>query len=158
MYNYATLDPLQVEFVEIAPVAELPDGERLFIEAAGRSIVIFNLAGKFYAIGDVCSHDSGPVGMGRSRNMRSFARAMAPASISAPAKPPPCRQWWISPPTRCGWSEICSRSGCRRDKERTKSKNQKSGGLHGLHFLLIAKSYQITAIFRTHHDRRPHTC
>jgi 3-phenylpropionate/trans-cinnamate dioxygenase ferredoxin subunit len=64
MYNYATLDPLQVEFVEIAPVAELPDGERLFIEAAGRSIVIFNLAGKFYAIGDVCSHDSGPVGDG----------------------------------------------------------------------------------------------
>jgi 3-phenylpropionate/trans-cinnamate dioxygenase ferredoxin subunit len=64
MYNYATLDPFQVEFVEIAPVAELPDGERLFIEAAGRSIVIFNLAGKFYAIGDVCSHDSGPVGDG----------------------------------------------------------------------------------------------
>jgi 3-phenylpropionate/trans-cinnamate dioxygenase ferredoxin component len=64
MYNYATLDPLQIEFVEIAPVAELPEGERLFIEAAGRSIVIFNLAGKFYAIGDVCSHDSGPVGDG----------------------------------------------------------------------------------------------
>jgi 3-phenylpropionate/trans-cinnamate dioxygenase ferredoxin subunit len=64
MYNYATLDPLQIEFVEIAPVAELPVGERLFIEAAGRSIVIFNLAGKFYAIGDVCSHDSGPVGDG----------------------------------------------------------------------------------------------
>jgi len=41
MYNYSTLDPLQVEFVEIAPVAELPEGERLFIEAAGRSIVIF---------------------------------------------------------------------------------------------------------------------
>jgi 3-phenylpropionate/trans-cinnamate dioxygenase ferredoxin subunit len=64
MYNYATLDPLQIEFVEIAPVAELPEGERLFIEAAGRSIVIFNLSGKFYAIGDVCSHDSGPVGDG----------------------------------------------------------------------------------------------
>jgi 3-phenylpropionate/trans-cinnamate dioxygenase ferredoxin subunit len=64
MFNYTTLDPLQVEFLEIAPVAELPEGERLFIEAAGRSIVIFNLAGKFYAIGDVCSHDSGPVGDG----------------------------------------------------------------------------------------------
>ena len=64
MYNYSTLDPLQVEFVEIAPMAELPEGERLFIEAAGRSIVIFNLAGKFFAIGDVCSHDSGPVGDG----------------------------------------------------------------------------------------------
>ena len=64
MFNYTILDPLQVEFIEIAPVAELPEGERLFFEAAGRSIVIFNLAGKLYAIGDVCSHDNGPVGDG----------------------------------------------------------------------------------------------
>ena len=64
MFNYTILDPLQVEFMEIAPVAELPEGERLFIEAAGRSIVIFNQAGKLYAIGDVCSHDNGPVGDG----------------------------------------------------------------------------------------------
>jgi len=64
MFNYATLDPLQVEFVEIAPLAELPQGERLFIEAAGRSLVVFNLAGNLYAIADVCSHDSGPVGDG----------------------------------------------------------------------------------------------
>ena len=64
MFNYTILDPLQVEFLEIAPVAELPEGERLFFEAAGRSIVIFNLAGKLYAIGDVCSHDNGPVGDG----------------------------------------------------------------------------------------------
>lgn len=64
MFNYATLDPLQVEFVEIAPTGDVPAGERIFIEAAGRSIVIFNLAGKFYAIGDICSHDNGPVGDG----------------------------------------------------------------------------------------------
>ena len=64
MFNYTILDPLQVDFFEIASVAELPEGERLFIEAAGRSIVIFNLAGNFYAIGDVCSHDNGPVGDG----------------------------------------------------------------------------------------------
>ncbi len=64
MFNYTTLDPLQIEFLEIAPVSELPEGERMFIEAAGRSIVIFNLAGKLFAIGDVCSHDNGPVGDG----------------------------------------------------------------------------------------------
>ena len=64
MYNYTTLDPSQVNFLEIAPTGELPVGERLFIEVEGRSIVIFNLAGKFYAIGDVCSHDNGPVGDG----------------------------------------------------------------------------------------------
>ena len=64
MFNYSVLDISQVEFLEIAPAGECPEGERMFIEAEGRSIVIFNLAGKLYAIGDVCSHDSGPVGDG----------------------------------------------------------------------------------------------
>jgi 3-phenylpropionate/trans-cinnamate dioxygenase ferredoxin subunit len=64
MFNYTTLDPLQVEFLEIAPSDQLPEGERLFIEVGGKSIVIFNLAGTLYAIGDVCSHDNGPVGDG----------------------------------------------------------------------------------------------
>jgi len=64
MYNYATLDPSKVEYVEIAPADQLPQGERMYIEADGRQIVIFNMAGKLFAIGDVCSHDNGPVGDG----------------------------------------------------------------------------------------------
>ena len=64
MLNYTTLDPTQVEYIEIAPLEQLPDGERIFIAVENRSIVIFNLAGTLFAIGDVCSHDSGPVGDG----------------------------------------------------------------------------------------------
>jgi 3-phenylpropionate/trans-cinnamate dioxygenase ferredoxin component len=64
MFNYAILDPEQVEYVEITSADQVPEGERIFIEVEGRSIVIFNLAGKLYAIGDVCSHDNGPVGDG----------------------------------------------------------------------------------------------
>jgi 3-phenylpropionate/trans-cinnamate dioxygenase ferredoxin subunit len=64
MFNYATLDPSKVEYVEIAPAGQLPAGERMFLEVEGRQIVIFNLAGKLFAIGDVCSHDNGPVGDG----------------------------------------------------------------------------------------------
>ena len=64
MFNYKTLDQTKVEFLEIAPVSELPNGERLFIEVEGRSLVIFNIAGQFFAIGDICSHDDGPVGDG----------------------------------------------------------------------------------------------
>jgi len=64
MYNYTTLAPSAVDFLEILPADQLPDGERIFIEVAGRSLVIFNLAGKLFAIGDVCSHDGGPVGDG----------------------------------------------------------------------------------------------
>ncbi len=64
MYNYATLDPSKVEYVQIAPAEQLPPGERLFIEVEGKSIVIFNMAGEIFAIGDICSHDNGPVGDG----------------------------------------------------------------------------------------------
>ena len=64
MFNYKTIDESKIEFVEIAPVSELPNGERLFVEIEGKPLVIFNIAGQFFSIGDVCSHDDGPVGEG----------------------------------------------------------------------------------------------
>lgn len=64
MFNYTTFDSSQAEFLEIAPVSELPSGERLFIEVEGKSIVIFNLAGQYFAIADICTHDDGPLGDG----------------------------------------------------------------------------------------------
>ncbi len=64
MFNYIQLDPSKLEYIEIAPTDQIPDGERLFVELGGKSIVLFNLAGKLFAIGDVCSHDNGPVGDG----------------------------------------------------------------------------------------------
>jgi len=64
MFNYTTLDESKVEYVEIAPASELPNGERLFVDAGDKTIVVFNIAGQFFAIGDICSHDDGPVGEG----------------------------------------------------------------------------------------------
>jgi 3-phenylpropionate/trans-cinnamate dioxygenase ferredoxin component len=64
MLNYTERAPSEIEYVEIVPADQIPAGERLFVELGGRSIVVFNLAGKFFAIGDVCSHDNGPVGDG----------------------------------------------------------------------------------------------
>jgi 3-phenylpropionate/trans-cinnamate dioxygenase ferredoxin subunit len=64
MFNYTTFDESKVEYLEIAPASELPNGERLFVEIEGKPIVIFNIAGQFYSIADVCSHDDGPVGEG----------------------------------------------------------------------------------------------
>lgn len=64
MYNYATLDESKVEYVDIVPTADLPAGERLFVQIEGKAIVIFNIAGQFFSIADVCSHDDGPVGEG----------------------------------------------------------------------------------------------
>ncbi len=65
MFNYATLDESEVEFLEIAPASELPAGQRLFVEIEGKPIVIFNIAGQYFSIADVCSHDDGPVGEGQ---------------------------------------------------------------------------------------------
>ena len=64
MYNYAQVDETNLEYLEIAPVEDLPPGERLFVEIGGKPLVIFNIAGQYFSIGDVCSHDDGPVGEG----------------------------------------------------------------------------------------------
>jgi len=64
MFNYTQLDPQTLEYIEIAPLTDLPSGERLFVEVDGKPIVLFNLAGTVFAIGDVCTHDNGPLGDG----------------------------------------------------------------------------------------------
>lgn len=63
MFNY-TLQTDNLEYFEIAPASELPNGERLFVEIEGKSLVIFNIAGQFFSIADICTHDDGPVGEG----------------------------------------------------------------------------------------------
>lgn len=64
MFNYTQLEEEKVNYLEIAPESELPNGERMFVDIGDTPIVIFNLAGKLYAIGDVCTHDDGPLGDG----------------------------------------------------------------------------------------------
>jgi 3-phenylpropionate/trans-cinnamate dioxygenase ferredoxin subunit len=64
MFNYTQVNEANMEYMEIAPASELPNGERLFVEIEGSPIVIFNIAGQFFSIADVCSHDDGPVGEG----------------------------------------------------------------------------------------------
>ena len=62
--NYSQIDPTDCEFYEIAAVDDLPNGERLFVEIGENYLVVFNIAGQFFAIEDLCSHDDGPLGDG----------------------------------------------------------------------------------------------
>lgn len=100
MFDYTKLDEAQVEFLEIAPASELPAGERLFVEIEGKPVVIFNLAGQYFAIADVCSHDDGPVGEGdldgytitcprhgAEFDLRSGKVLSMPAAVDIPAYP-----------------------------------------------------------------------
>jgi 3-phenylpropionate/trans-cinnamate dioxygenase ferredoxin component len=64
MYNYKIIDSTETEFIPVAGLDELPDGERLFVDIDDRPIVLCNIAGQIFAIGDVCSHDNGPLGEG----------------------------------------------------------------------------------------------
>jgi 3-phenylpropionate/trans-cinnamate dioxygenase ferredoxin subunit len=100
MFNYTQQDSSELEYVEIAPEGQIPVGERLFVELGGKSIVLFNLAGKLFAIGDVCSHDNGPVGDGDIEeneiicprhgarfDIRSGKATSLPALVDIPAYP-----------------------------------------------------------------------
>jgi nitrite reductase/ring-hydroxylating ferredoxin subunit len=57
MFNYTSFDESKLDFIEIAPVSELPSGERLFVDVGDKPIVVFNIAGQMFAIGDVCNKE-----------------------------------------------------------------------------------------------------
>jgi 3-phenylpropionate/trans-cinnamate dioxygenase ferredoxin subunit len=64
MYNYTTVESDELEFVSVASVDDLPNGLRILIDIDGEPIAVFNIAGDYFAIMDVCSHDDGPVAEG----------------------------------------------------------------------------------------------
>ena len=99
MFNYTQFNESQAEFYEIGP-ADLPNGERLFVEIDGKPIVVFNIAGQYFAIGDVCTHDEGPLGdgtlddyiiacprHGAEFDVRNGKAMLMPAVIDIPAYP-----------------------------------------------------------------------
>jgi 3-phenylpropionate/trans-cinnamate dioxygenase ferredoxin subunit len=50
----------------VAPVAEIPPGGRKVVQAGqGRRIVVFNVAGEFFALLDRCPHQGGRLSEGR---------------------------------------------------------------------------------------------
>lgn len=64
MVNYRLLDPEKLEYLTVATADELGNGQRKLLDIDGDPIVVFNIAGEYFAIADVCSHDNGPVGEG----------------------------------------------------------------------------------------------
>src|SRR5262245_37498352 len=58
------VDPAKADYIAVATTAELPNGARKLLEIDGKPLAVFNIAGAFYAIADICSHDDGPVAEG----------------------------------------------------------------------------------------------
>jgi 3-phenylpropionate/trans-cinnamate dioxygenase ferredoxin subunit len=52
------------EWVDVAPVNELPAGNRKVVYTEIGPIAVFNLAGELFAIEDICTHDGGELASG----------------------------------------------------------------------------------------------
>jgi 3-phenylpropionate/trans-cinnamate dioxygenase ferredoxin subunit len=48
----------------VAPAVELPPGTRRIIEVEGRSIGVFNVDGRYYALRNACPHQGAPLCLG----------------------------------------------------------------------------------------------
>lgn len=53
-----------VDFVKVAMIGDIPTNSRKVVEKEGRSVVIFNVAGDFFAVGRNCPHEGGPLDEG----------------------------------------------------------------------------------------------
>jgi 3-phenylpropionate/trans-cinnamate dioxygenase ferredoxin subunit len=69
MQSDPSQDDAGYQFVEVLPAADLPPGERIVFEVNDTPVVLFNVGGRFFAIGDICSHDQGPLGDGEIDRM-----------------------------------------------------------------------------------------
>ncbi len=47
------------DWVDVAPISELPPGSHRVADVDGAQIAVFNLDGAYYAVEDVCTHDGG---------------------------------------------------------------------------------------------------
>lgn len=53
-----------VEFVRVASTDEVPPGVMRKVSVGGADVVLANIDGAYYAIGNVCTHEEGPLDEG----------------------------------------------------------------------------------------------
>lgn len=59
---------MDAQRVKVAAVGDVPVGEGRVVEAEGRTLALFNVAGAYYAIDNTCPHRGGPLGEGDLEN------------------------------------------------------------------------------------------
>ena len=64
MFNYHEIESTNLEYITIASVDELTEGDRILVEIDGLAIAVFRVGDDYFAISDICSHDDGPVAEG----------------------------------------------------------------------------------------------
>jgi 3-phenylpropionate/trans-cinnamate dioxygenase ferredoxin subunit len=80
------------EFTRVASVGDISDPGRMLVEVDDRMIALFHVAGKFYAIDDVCTHTVGRWPKERWKGSRSLAPGTGRNSTSVMAESCLCRR------------------------------------------------------------------
>jgi nitrite reductase/ring-hydroxylating ferredoxin subunit len=52
------------DFVRVASTSEIPEGKMKRVMVSGAQVLVSNMKGKYYAIGNVCTHMGGPLDQG----------------------------------------------------------------------------------------------
>ena len=52
-------------FVQVAAVSDVPPGRTKAVTVGGAKVLVCNVGGQIYAVGDVCTHDDGPLDQGQ---------------------------------------------------------------------------------------------
>jgi 3-phenylpropionate/trans-cinnamate dioxygenase ferredoxin component len=52
------------QYYKVAKLSEVVEGSAKAVEVAGRTIALFNVEGKIYALDNTCLHRGGPLGEG----------------------------------------------------------------------------------------------
>lgn len=52
------------DFVKVGKISDVSEGQMMLVESEGERILLSNVDGEFYAIGEVCTHVGGPLSEG----------------------------------------------------------------------------------------------
>ena len=52
------------EFVKVASASEIAPGQARLVNVKGKEIALFNIEGTFFALGNACTHEEGPLAEG----------------------------------------------------------------------------------------------
>ena len=55
---------MMAEFIKVAKTTDIPDPGKQMFEVDDALVVLFHVAGEFFCLDDVCTHDGGPLGEG----------------------------------------------------------------------------------------------
>ncbi len=74
--------------IRVATTGDVPTGEGRVVDAAGKSIALFNVEGAFYATDNLCPHRGGPLGDGDLEGTVVLSRG-TPGGGTSPRAPTP---------------------------------------------------------------------